>query len=87
MIILYVTKQGNGLSIQESEVNDDIIEVLVQVFILYSWYIGCCRVLEGYVANRLAMSDKVYMLQVSDGEDPKLYYHNRETHLVDPRQM
>ena len=30
------------------------------------------RVLEGYVASRLTMSNKVYMLQVSDGEDPKL---------------
>jgi len=41
-----------------------IIEVIVQVFIVYSQYIGCCRVLEGYVASRLTMSNKVYMLQM-----------------------
>ena len=33
---------------------------------------GCCRVLEDYVASILTMSNKVYMLQVSDGEDLKL---------------
>jgi len=27
---------------------------------------------EGYAANRLTMSHEEYMLQVSDGEDPKL---------------
>jgi len=48
------------------------IEVIVQVFIVYSQYIGCCRVLEGYVASRLTMSNKVYMLQMSDNEDLKL---------------
>jgi len=35
------------------------IEVVVRVFIVYSQYIGCCRVLEGYVASRLTMSNKV----------------------------
>jgi len=49
-----------------------ILEVFVWVFIVYSWYIRCCRVPEGYVASRLTMSNKSYMLQVSDGEDPKL---------------
>jgi len=49
-----------------------IIEVIVQVFIVYSQYIGYCRVPEGYVASRLTMSNKVYMLQMSDNKDPKL---------------
>jgi len=49
-----------------------IIEVIVQVFIVYSQYIGCCRVPEGYVASRLTMSNKVYMLQMSNNEDLKL---------------
>ena len=39
------------------------IEVIVQVFIVYSQYIGCCR---------LTISNKVYMLQMSDNEDLKL---------------
>jgi len=46
--------------------------VVVQVFIVYSQYIRCYRVLEGYVASRLTMSNKVYMLQVFDDEDLKL---------------
>ena len=41
-----------------------IIEVIVWVFIVYSQYIRCCRVPEGYVASRLTMSNKVYMLQM-----------------------
>jgi len=51
-----------------------IIETIVRVFIVYSQYIGHCRVPEGYVASRLTMSNKVYMLQVSDNEDPKLLF-------------
>jgi len=49
-----------------------ILTVIVWVFIVYSRYIGCCRVPKGYVASRLTMSNKVYILQVSNGEDPKL---------------
>ena len=36
-----------------------IIETIVRVFIVYSQYIGYCRVPEGYVASRLTMSNKV----------------------------
>jgi len=48
------------------------VTVIVQVFIVYSQYIGCCRVPEGYVVSRLTMSNKVYMFQMSDNEDLKL---------------
>jgi len=49
-----------------------IIKVVVQILIVYSQYIGCYRVPEGYVASRLIMSNKVYILQMSDDKDPKL---------------
>ena len=65
-----------------------IIEVIVQVFIVYSQYIRCCRVPEGYVASRLTMSNKVYMLQMSDNDlkllskiittDPMIHSHSNK---------
>jgi len=48
------------------------IEVVVQVFIVYSQYIRCCRVLEGYVASKLTMSNKIYILHMFNNEDLKL---------------
>jgi len=49
-----------------------IYRLLSESFIAYGWYIGCYEEPEGYVTSRLIVNNRMYILQVSDGDDPKL---------------
>jgi len=49
-----------------------IYRLLSESFIAYGWYIRCYEELEGYVTSRLIVNNRMYILQVSNGDDLKL---------------
>jgi len=49
-----------------------IYRLLSESFIVYSWYIRYYKELEDYITSRLTVNNRMYILQVFNGNDPKL---------------
>jgi len=49
-----------------------IYRLLSESFIVYSWYIRYYKELEDYITSRLIVNNRMYILQVFNGNDPKL---------------
>ena len=59
-----------------------IYRLLSESFIVYGWYIRCYEELEGYVTSRLTVNNRIYILQVFNGNDPKLLSKIITTYLL-----
>ena len=61
-----------------------IYRLLSESFIVYGWYIRCYEELEGYVTSRLTVNNRIYILQVFNGNDLRLSQyacHNTEVYI------
>jgi len=59
-----------------------IYRLLSESFIVYSWYIRYYKELEDYITSRLIVNNRMYILQVFNGNDPKLLSKIITTYLL-----